>query len=150
MLNLLYILFGPSGLISFLLASYLASYLAPPASYLAPPAPPASLGQAPSCPRPGHFKSGSGSLWVHAWFWAKAGPRRPSPAPRLLLPIYHNAITREFNEPDGMALQLVYWAGNRYKSRGAPAGVFPRPPRSRVGPGSDPKLTISGPPPPKH
>ncbi len=46
----------------------------------------------------------------------------------------------------GMALEFVNRAENRYKS----SGVFPKPPRGRVGPGSGPKSTMSGPPPPKE
>ena len=43
-----------------------------------------------------------------------------------------------------MAFELVYRAEDRCKSNGLPAGAFPRLPWGRVGPGSDPKSTISG------
>ncbi len=42
--------------------------------------------------------------------------------------IASNTITRGFTKPDGMALDMVYRAGNRRKSSGSPAGAFPRPP----------------------
>ncbi len=57
-----------------------------------------------------------------------------------------NAVTREFTKPHDMALELVYRAENLCKSSGAPAGAFPRQPRCRVGPGSNPKSMIFGPP----
>ena len=71
--------------------------------------------------------------------------RRPPCMPRRVGD--SNAVTRGFNKPHGMALELVYRAENRCKSSGAPAGAFPKPPRGRVGPGSGPKSTISGPTP---
>ncbi len=54
---------------------------------------------------------------------------------------------RGFNKPHGMALGLVFRAGNRCKSRGAPAGASPRPSRSRVGPGSGQTFAVLPPPP---
>ncbi len=48
-----------------------------------------------------------------------------------------------------MALEFVYRAENRCKSGGAPAGAVPKPSRGRVGTGSGPKSTMSGPTPPE-
>ncbi len=49
----------------------------------------------------------------------------------------------------GMALGVVYRAESRCKSSGAPTGTFPKPPRGRVGPGSNPKSTTGHAPPKK-
>ncbi len=49
------------------------------------------------------------------------------------------AVTRGFEKSDGMALEFVQRAENQFKSNGAPAGAFPKPPRGRVGPRSGPK-----------
>ncbi len=38
-----------------------------------------------------------------------------------------NAVTRGTEKPHGMALQVVYRAGNRCKASGPPAGAFPKP-----------------------
>ena len=50
----------------------------------------------------------------------------------LCICVNSNAVTRGFNKPHGMALDLVYRAETRCKSSGAPAGAFPKLPRGRV------------------
>ncbi len=84
--------------------------------------------------------------------WAE--PRRRHEVlkvPTLSPPTLHNsnAITRGFNKPHGVALEVVYRAENRCKSSWASAGAFPKAPRGRVEPGIGPKSTISGPNPPR-
>ncbi len=76
----------------------------------------------------------------------------PDRGPRIGPDIFSNAVTRGFKNPHGMASELVYRAEDRFKSKGALAGAFPKAPRGRVGLGIGPTSTISGPtlPPEMH
>ncbi len=68
------------------------------------------FGQVPSCSWPGLFNAG----------------RLPSHRPRNN---QSNAITWEFNKPQGMALDLVYRAEDRRRSSGTPGrGLSQAPP----------------------